>query len=175
MPIAIADARGPRVIAAYPVPGAIGVGPGQALSVRFDENVPASSVTSGSLRLFVNGHSVRGALIRKGPRLLKFNPTNPLKKGRVYTAVVAYGLEDKLGKERVAEEIGLGSAYDYQDGIGAALDVTDSLLAALGAPVAVDTAFASSVLPTPAGPSTRSGLFKRSASNTPVAMASSDR
>ena len=96
---ALADARGPQVVAVYPAPGAIGVGPGQAIAVRFDENVVKESVTQGSIRLFVNGHSVRGFVLRRFPRLLKFNPMDPLKKGRVYTAVVTYGLEDKLGNE----------------------------------------------------------------------------
>ena len=96
---AYADARGPQVVAAYPAPGSTGVGPGQAISVRFDENVVESSVGSQSLRLYVGGHSVRGVVIRKFPRLLKFNPSGPLKKGKVYTAVVSYGLEDRLGNE----------------------------------------------------------------------------
>lgn len=96
---AIADARGPQVVAAYPPPAAQGVGPGQAISVRFDENVVKESVTTQSIRLIVDGHTVQGFVLRKFPRLLKFNPTNPLKKGRVYTAVVSYGLEDKLGNE----------------------------------------------------------------------------
>lgn len=96
---AVADARGPRVVATYPAPRAVGVGPGQAISVRFDENVVKESVTQGSIRLIVDGHTVQGFVLRKFPRLIKFNPANPLKKGKVYTAVVAYGLEDKLGNE----------------------------------------------------------------------------
>jgi endonuclease/exonuclease/phosphatase family metal-dependent hydrolase len=94
-----ADALGPRATAAYPVHGSIGVGPGQAMSVRFDENVVKDSVNQNSLRLYVDGHTVRGVVLRKFPRLLKFNPSNPLKKGKVYTAVVAYGLRDQLGNE----------------------------------------------------------------------------
>jgi Bacterial Ig-like domain len=96
---AIADALGPRVVAVYPTPGTSGVGPGQAISVRFDENVVKESVSQGAIRLIVDGHTVQGFVLRKFPRLIKFNPSRPLKKGKVYTAIVEHGLQDQLGNE----------------------------------------------------------------------------
>jgi hypothetical protein len=94
---AFADARGPEVVWVDPPKKAIGVGPGKALSVRFDEGVTDESVNQDAIRLYVDGHSVGGFVVRKFPRLLKFNPFNPLKKGKLYTAVVSPGLQDHLG------------------------------------------------------------------------------
>ena len=96
---AIADSLGPQVVGTDPLKGAIGVGPGKAISVRFNEGITDESVGEGAIRLYVDGHTVRGFAFRKFPRLLRFNPNDPLKEGRLYTAVVAYGLEDRLGNE----------------------------------------------------------------------------
>ena len=93
----IADAQGPQVVRVDPPRGALGVGPGRSISVRFDEGVTSETIDSNALRLYVDGHRVSGFVVRKAPRLLKFNPTNPLKKGRLYTAVVSPGLQDRLG------------------------------------------------------------------------------
>ncbi len=92
-----ADAVGPQVVRVTPARGATGVGPGIAIEARFDENVVADSVQPDSMKLFLNGRRVRGIVRRKFPRLLKFNPNGPLKKGKLYTAVVAYGLRDQVG------------------------------------------------------------------------------
>ncbi len=97
--VAVADARGPRVVSVYPAPQATGVGPGQAISAQFDEGVAQDSVTQSSIRMYVDGHRVAGFTYRKFPKQLKFNPSNPLKKGKVYRVVVSYGLRDRLGNE----------------------------------------------------------------------------
>jgi hypothetical protein len=94
---AFADAQGPQVTWVDPPRGAIGVGPGKAMSVRFDEGVVDDSVDQDSIRVYTNGHEIPGFVIRKFPRLLKFNPANPLRKGRLFTVVVSPGLRDRLG------------------------------------------------------------------------------
>ncbi|HYI45128.1 MAG TPA: Ig-like domain-containing protein [Actinomycetota bacterium] len=97
----VADARGPEVVFIDPPRSAIGVGPGKSLSVRFDEGVADDSVNQQSIRVYVDGHSVAGFVVRKFPRLLKFNPRQPLKKGRLYTVVVSPGLRDRLGNPSI--------------------------------------------------------------------------
>jgi hypothetical protein len=94
---AIADARGPRVVGFDPPRGAEGVEPGRAISVRFDEGVIEESVTNDAVQLYVSGHRVAGFVVRKAARYLKFNPQNPLRKGKRYTAVVSGGLLDSVG------------------------------------------------------------------------------
>jgi endonuclease/exonuclease/phosphatase family metal-dependent hydrolase len=97
----LADARGPEVVFVDPPRGAIGVGPGKSISVRFDEGVAEDSVNQQSIRVYVDGHPVAGFVLRKFPRLLKFNPRSPLKKGKLYTVVVSPGLRDRLGNPSI--------------------------------------------------------------------------
>jgi hypothetical protein len=73
------------------------VGPGKSITVRFNEGVSEESFDKDALRLFVSGHRVAGFVVRKAPRYIKFNPQNPLKKGKTYTAAVSGGLQDRVG------------------------------------------------------------------------------
>jgi hypothetical protein len=94
---ALADARGPVVVGTDPPRGADGVGPGKSITVRFDEGVSKDSVDKDAVRLYVSGHRVAGFVVRKAARYIKFNPHNPLKKGKTYTAKVSGGLQDRVG------------------------------------------------------------------------------
>jgi hypothetical protein len=94
---ATADARGPVVVGVDPPRGAVGVGPGRSITVRFDEGVTEESIGHDAIRLYVSGHRVAGFVTRKAPRYIKFNPQNPLRKGKRYTAVVSGGLRDHVG------------------------------------------------------------------------------
>jgi endonuclease/exonuclease/phosphatase family metal-dependent hydrolase len=94
---AVADARGPIVVGTDPPRGAEGVGPGKSVTVRFNEGVREESIDHDAVRLYVSGHRVAGFVIRKAPRFVKFNPQNPLKKGKTYTGVVSGGLLDRVG------------------------------------------------------------------------------
>jgi hypothetical protein len=93
---AIADASGPDVIGVLPRAGSRGVGVGKKLQVRFDERIDPASVTNDSIQLWLGNRRVRGRVNVKGSRLLAFNPSGPLKKGKDYRAV-SHGLRDGLG------------------------------------------------------------------------------
>lgn len=93
-----ADKRGPQVTSVKPRRNSSGVDIRTTIEVRFDERVDPASVTQDSIELRINGRSIGGRVRWIHGRLIKFNPTNPLRKGRDYHGIVK-GVRDMLGNK----------------------------------------------------------------------------
>lgn len=83
-----ADARGPRVAAVFPAPGATRVDRDVTIKVIFDEWVAESSVGDRTISLYRNRRRVAGRVVRQGGFVLKFNPAFRLRPGESYTILV---------------------------------------------------------------------------------------
>ncbi|MDQ3915190.1 MAG: Ig-like domain-containing protein [Actinomycetota bacterium] len=91
-----ADKKGPHVRRQTPLRGATGVDPGVVIAVRYDERVAADSVTADTITVFQGGRAVPGSLVVTGARLLTFDPSGRLDKGKTYRVSVA-SVRDVLG------------------------------------------------------------------------------
>lgn len=90
------DARGPRVTAVRPRPGARGIDPRAVLEARFDETAAQTSIRADSVMLFRGKRRIAGRVIQVSGRTLVFDPARRLPRGRRFTAAVR-PLRDLLG------------------------------------------------------------------------------
>lgn len=93
---AVPDARGPRVEASNPPSDAPSVETYKRIRVWFDDRVDPSSVTPGTISLYLADRKVAGRVRRESGRQISFNPSQPMKKGKHYRVVVR-GVRDSLG------------------------------------------------------------------------------
>ncbi|HVF53643.1 MAG TPA: Ig-like domain-containing protein [Actinomycetota bacterium] len=91
-----ADARGPTPVHLTPDRGAVGVGRGIRIVIRFDEAIDPASIDPTRVHLSLGTPHVRGTLRLFTPRVLTFTPSRPLRSGATYRFYAA-GLRDKLG------------------------------------------------------------------------------
>lgn len=92
------DTLPPRVVAAVPAPGAVGVELNRIVGIRFSEPLSASSVTASTVRLSTGGEGVVGSVSSGESGLYAFFvPEAPLEPGRSYL-VELEGAQDLSGR-----------------------------------------------------------------------------
>jgi hypothetical protein len=94
------DTTGPRVISTVPVARAKGVAPSANIKANFSENMKASTINDKTFMLFKNGSTTKvdASVVYKGrmDRAI-LNPTDSLRSGVTYKAVVTTYAEDQAG------------------------------------------------------------------------------
>ncbi len=93
---ATADARGPRVVAVTPAPGARNIDPRANVVITFNEEVDPASVTRDSITLWLDERRIVARVTLEGGRTATANPRDPLKPGRTYRVLVQ-PVRDVLG------------------------------------------------------------------------------
>lgn len=96
------DATSPRVIGTVPGNGATGVAPDANIKATFSEDMKASTINDKTFMLFKNGSTTKlSATVsyNAGTDKAKLNPTNNLRRGVTYKAVVTTGAEDLAGNQ----------------------------------------------------------------------------
>jgi hypothetical protein len=94
------DTTGPRVISTVPVARAEGVAPSAYIKANFSENMKASTINDKTFMLFKNGSTTKvdASVVYKGSmdRAI-LNPTDSLRSGVTYKAVVSTYAKDQAG------------------------------------------------------------------------------
>jgi N-acetylglucosamine-6-sulfatase len=94
------DTGAPTVISTVPTANATGVAPSANLSATFSEDMMASSINGTTFKLFKKGSTTKiGASVSYDAATKKatLNPTNNLRLGTTYKAVVSTGAKDLAG------------------------------------------------------------------------------
>jgi hypothetical protein len=94
------DAQAPKVTSTVPAAEARGIAPGANISATFSEAMMGSSLTSSTFKLMKAGTTTTiDALLTYEPTTKKaiLNPTNNLRLGTKYKAVVSTGAKDLAG------------------------------------------------------------------------------
>lgn len=91
-----ADSKGPKVVGISPANRATGVSARAVLRVTFSERVDPDSVSDDRIRLFRGSTRLGGRVRQVSARVLEFDPTYPLRRGKTHSVVVKPVL-DKLG------------------------------------------------------------------------------
>jgi large repetitive protein len=99
------DTTAPRVNSTFPQPGATGVSPTANVSAIFSEDMKASTINTTTFKLFRKGSTTKlAATITLNANLAAgtangatLDPTNSLKRGVTYKAVVTTGAKDVAG------------------------------------------------------------------------------
>jgi Tol biopolymer transport system component len=96
----LVDTRAPRVTRTSPDAGAKGVGARTNVTATFSEDMMQSSISGQTFKVFRKGSTTKiGASVSysSATRKAKLNPTNSLKKGATYKAVVTTRAKDVSG------------------------------------------------------------------------------
>ena len=96
----LADTRPPRIASTSPPAGAPSVNPTANVTATFSEAMLSSSVNGQTFKLFRKGSTVKvGASVSYSPSTHRagLNPTNSLRRGATYRAVVTTGAKDLAG------------------------------------------------------------------------------
>jgi N-acetylglucosamine-6-sulfatase len=94
------DTTRPRVTSTSPAANATGVAPGANFTATFSEAMMASSINGTTFKLFKKGSTTKiGAAVSydASTRTAKLDPTNNLRLGTTYKAVVTTGAKDLAG------------------------------------------------------------------------------
>jgi len=94
------DTTRPRVTSTSPAANATGVAPGANVTATFSEAMMASSINGTTFKLFKKGSTTKiGAAVSydASTRTAKLDPTNNLRLGTTYKAVVTTGAKDLAG------------------------------------------------------------------------------
>jgi uncharacterized repeat protein (TIGR01451 family) len=94
------DTRHPRVISTVPTKGATGLGPNANVKANFSEDMKASTINGQTFKLFKQGSSNKvGAVVSYDASRDRaiLNPTNSLKSGTTYKAIVTTAARDEAG------------------------------------------------------------------------------
>ncbi|MCK7475607.1 MAG: Ig-like domain-containing protein [Rhodopseudomonas palustris] len=98
------DTRPPEVSFTSPTNGTVGVATGTAVSVAFDEDMDASSLTTTSFQLIADGDPLDGEVsYDAGSRTATFDPAAELSGSKAHTARVTTGARDAAGNALGAE------------------------------------------------------------------------
>jgi endonuclease/exonuclease/phosphatase family metal-dependent hydrolase len=90
------DARGPHIVRVEPADGATGVDRRANIRIVFDERVDADSVRDDRIRLYRGTTRLSGKVRQVAPRVLVFDPSFPLWKGKFHR-VVTKPVKDRYG------------------------------------------------------------------------------
>lgn len=91
-----ADSKGPKVVGISPHNNATGVSARAVLRVTFSERVKKESVKDDRIRLFRGGKRLDGRVTKVSARVLEFDPTYPMRRGKTHRVKVK-PVRDKLG------------------------------------------------------------------------------
>jgi Tol biopolymer transport system component len=97
-----ADTQAPRVTSTSPAAGATGVFATANTTATFSEDMRASTINGQTFKLFRKGSTTKvGALVSYSASTHKatLNPTNSLRRGATYRAVVTTGAKDLAGNQ----------------------------------------------------------------------------
>jgi hypothetical protein len=98
--VSVPDTRAPKVISTVPAAGAKGVAPLANIKANFSEDMRASTINGTTVKLFKQGSTTKvGAVVSYNASMDRaiLNPTNSLKRGVTYKAVVTTFAKDKAG------------------------------------------------------------------------------
>jgi subtilisin-like proprotein convertase family protein len=94
------DTTAPKVTSTNPLPGATGVSPSTNVSATFSEDMNVSTINATTFKLFKKGSTTKlAATVAYDATTDKatLDPTNSLKRGATYKAVVSTGAKDLAG------------------------------------------------------------------------------
>lgn len=92
----LVDARGPQLSSVYPSNGSVGIPQKANIRLVFSERIKSNSVTNDRIRLFRGSKRIPGTVRQIAPRVIVFDPTFPLWKGKTHR-VVTKPFKDKYG------------------------------------------------------------------------------
>jgi arylsulfatase A-like enzyme len=101
MPPPPTDPGPPTVVSTFPTPNETGVAPAIDIEATFSEDVDGSSITPNTFKLFKKGSTTKIAAAEPtydaATKTATLDPTNPLRAGATYKAVVTTGVKDVAG------------------------------------------------------------------------------